>query len=42
MDLLRALVGVANVNNGPGWQSRAQALIDVLIEGLRVRQGAVG
>ena len=36
-DLLRALVGVANVNNGPGWQASAQTLIDVLIEGLRVR-----
>jgi AcrR family transcriptional regulator len=36
-DLLRALVGVANVNNGPGWQASAHTLIDVLIEGLRVR-----
>ena len=32
LDLLRALVGVANVNNGPGWQTSAHTLIDVLIE----------
>ncbi len=37
LDLLRALVGVANVNNGPGWQTSAHALIDILIEGVRVR-----
>jgi AcrR family transcriptional regulator len=36
-DLLRALVGVANVNNGLGWQTSAHTLIDVLIEGLRAR-----
>ncbi len=35
IDLLRALMGVANVNNGPGWQANAQRLIDILIEGLR-------
>ena len=37
LDLLRALVGVANVNNGPAWQASAHTLIDVLIEGMRVR-----
>jgi hypothetical protein len=37
LDLLRALVGVANINNGPGWQTGAHALIDILIEGVRVR-----
>jgi AcrR family transcriptional regulator len=36
VDLLRALMGVANVNNGPGWQHRAHGLIEVLIDGLRV------
>ncbi len=35
IDLLRALVGVANVNNGPGWQASANRLIDILLEGLR-------
>jgi AcrR family transcriptional regulator len=38
IDLLRALMGVANVNNGPGWQANAHALIDILIEGLRARR----
>ncbi|MEJ1977148.1 MAG: hypothetical protein WDN49_14565 [Acetobacteraceae bacterium] len=33
LDLLRALWGVANVNNGPAWQTNAHALIDILIEG---------
>ncbi len=37
LDLLRCVVGVANVNNGPGWQTSAYALIDILIEGMRVR-----
>jgi AcrR family transcriptional regulator len=37
LDLLRALVGVSNVNNGPTWQASAHTLIDVLIAGLRVR-----
>jgi AcrR family transcriptional regulator len=37
-DLLRALMGVANVNNGLGWQARAHMLIDILIEGLRVQR----
>jgi AcrR family transcriptional regulator len=34
LDLLRALVGVANVNNGPGWQASAYAVVDILIDGL--------
>jgi AcrR family transcriptional regulator len=38
LDLLRALVGVANVNNGPDWQTRAHTLIDILIEGIRVQR----
>jgi AcrR family transcriptional regulator len=37
-DFLRALVGVANVNNGPDWQTRAHTLVDILIEGVRVRR----
>jgi AcrR family transcriptional regulator len=35
-DLLRALMAVANVNNGPGWQSSAHGMIDILIDGMRV------
>jgi AcrR family transcriptional regulator len=36
-DLLRAVMSVANVKNGPGWQASAQRLIDILIEGMRVK-----
>ncbi len=35
VDLLRAVMGVANVKNDPGWQARALRLIDILIDGMR-------
>jgi AcrR family transcriptional regulator len=35
MDLLRALVGVANVASGPDWQQSARRLVDILIAGSR-------
>jgi hypothetical protein len=35
MDLLRALVGVANVATSPGWQQSAKRLVDILIAGSR-------
>jgi AcrR family transcriptional regulator len=35
MDLLRALVGVANVASGPGWEVSAKRLVDILITGSR-------
>jgi hypothetical protein len=35
MDLLRALVGVANVASSPGWQQSAKRLVDILIIGSR-------
>jgi AcrR family transcriptional regulator len=35
IDLLRALVGVANVATGPGWQQSARRLVDILIAGAR-------
>jgi AcrR family transcriptional regulator len=35
MDLLRALVGVANVSTGPDWQQSARRLVDILITGSR-------
>jgi AcrR family transcriptional regulator len=38
LDLLRAVMGVANVNNGPGWQDSAHRLIDILIDGLRAQR----
>jgi hypothetical protein len=33
MDLLRALVGVANVSSCPDWQQSARRLVDILITG---------
>jgi AcrR family transcriptional regulator len=35
MDLLRALVGVANVATSPDWQQSAKRLVDILIIGAR-------
>lgn len=35
MDLLRALVGVANVATSPDWQQSAKRLVDILIMGSR-------
>jgi AcrR family transcriptional regulator len=34
-DLLRALIGVANVASSPGWQQSAKRLVDILISGSR-------
>ena len=35
IDLLRALVGVANVSASPDWQQSARRLVDILIAGAR-------
>jgi AcrR family transcriptional regulator len=35
IDLLRALIGVANVANNPDWQQSARRLVDILIIGSR-------
>ena len=35
LDLLRALVGVANVATSPDWQQSAKRLVDILISGSR-------
>jgi hypothetical protein len=35
IDLLRALVGVANVATSPDWQQSAKRLVDILIIGSR-------
>lgn len=35
IDLLRALIGVANVSTSPGWQQSARRLVDILIAGSR-------
>jgi AcrR family transcriptional regulator len=34
-DLLRALIGVAHVSSGAGWQQSARRLVDILITGSR-------
>jgi AcrR family transcriptional regulator len=36
-DLLRALVGMCYMNDRPGWQASVLRLLDVFIDGLRVR-----
>jgi AcrR family transcriptional regulator len=38
VDLLRALMGVANVKNGPDWESSALRMIDILIDGMRTHR----
>jgi hypothetical protein len=35
IDLLRALIGVANVATSPDWQESARRLVDILIAGSR-------
>src|SRR5277367_1764187 len=35
VDLLRALIGVANVGSSPDWQQSARRLVDILITGSR-------
>jgi hypothetical protein len=35
IDLLRALIGVANVATSPEWQQSARRLVDILISGSR-------
>lgn len=39
-DLLHAVVGMCLIQNEPGWQARVSPMIDVLIDGLRWREGA--
>jgi AcrR family transcriptional regulator len=38
VDLLRALIGVANVATGPDWQQSARRLVDILVTGSRAIQ----
>jgi AcrR family transcriptional regulator len=42
IDLLRALIGVANVASSPDWQQSARRLVDILITGSRPRMHADG
>jgi AcrR family transcriptional regulator len=40
-DLLRALIGMCYLHDQPGWQESVIRLLDVFIDGLRVRRDAV-
>jgi hypothetical protein len=37
-DLLRALVGMCYMHDQPGWQKSVLRLVDVFVDGLRVRR----
>jgi AcrR family transcriptional regulator len=38
-DLVRALIGMCLMHDQPGWQSTVSRLLDVFVDGLRVRNG---
>jgi AcrR family transcriptional regulator len=38
-DLLRALVGMCHMHDQPGWQASVLRLVDVFVDGLRIRRG---
>jgi AcrR family transcriptional regulator len=39
-DLLRAVVGLCYLQDGPAWQAQVMRLLDVFMDGLRLRPGA--
>jgi AcrR family transcriptional regulator len=39
-ELLRAVVGLSYLQDGPGWQAQVMRLLDVFLDGLRLRLGA--
>jgi AcrR family transcriptional regulator len=41
-DILRALVGMCYLHDQPGWQNSVVRLLDVFVDGLRVKAGAGG
>ena len=41
-DLIRALVGMCYMHDQPGWQTSVLRLVDVFIDGLRIRAGGSG
>jgi AcrR family transcriptional regulator len=41
-DILRALVGMCYLHDRPGWQNSVVRLLDVFVDGLRVKAGAGG
>jgi AcrR family transcriptional regulator len=38
-DILRALVGMCYIQDQPGWQASVLRLVDVFVDGLRIRRG---
>jgi hypothetical protein len=40
--VLRALIGMCYIHDQPGWQSTVVRLLDVFVDGLRVRSPAGG
>jgi hypothetical protein len=40
-DLLRALIGMCYMHDHPGWQTSVLRLVDVFVDGLRVRPEGV-
>ncbi|MGG5819937.1 TetR/AcrR family transcriptional regulator [Falsiroseomonas sp. HW251] len=41
-DLLRAVIGLCYLQDGPGWQAQVMRLLDVFLDGLRLRPDAAG
>ncbi len=41
-DLIRTLVGMCYMHDQPGWQTSVLRLVDVFIDGLRIRTAASG
>lgn len=38
-DLLRTVIGLCYLQDGPGWQAQVMRLLDVFMDGLRIRPG---
>ena len=41
-DLIRALVGMCYMHDQPGWQQTVERLLDVFVDGLRLRNNRIG
>ena len=40
-EVLWALIGMCHMRNQPGWQSGVLKLVDVFVDGLRLRDGSL-
>ncbi|MFC7610435.1 SbtR family transcriptional regulator [Teichococcus aestuarii] len=38
-DLLRTVIGLCYLHEGPGWQAQVMRLVDVFLDGMRVQPG---